>query len=425
MIRTFLRRFLRDDGGNFAITFGLVILPVMFLTGLAMDYTLIQRERWRLQETADSSAFYAVKELEKAGYTERQLKVEAKNVVASNFTLDGAVEVELNTSTNRLIVELAKQYEPTFLKLMHPGPVDIGVLAEVAYSQVYEGAKCFMALSETGKGVLNLNGNAVVDARNCGVHVNSESDDAVDLNGNGTEINSASNCFVGGIQSGGARIFPPPEESCYILPDPFEDHDIPSYNENCTYSDVKVNANKTVTLLPGVYCGGISIGSGAKVTFSSGLYVIKDGEFKTTGDATLTGNGVGFFFTGTGVALNFSGSTTFQLVAMNTVQAQSAGAPELAGFIVFFDPLADMSQTSSFSGNSNTYFEGVLYFGRRDITINGEGEINTGSPFASVVANTITLNGNGLIYLQVKEGYNDLPIPDELYEKIVTPYLVR
>jgi hypothetical protein len=186
-----------------------------------------------------------------------------------------------------------------------------------------------------------------------------------------------------------------------------------------------VTANKSVTLLPGVYCGGISIGSGANVTFGSGLYVIKNGEFKTTGDAKLTGYGVGFFFTGTDVALNFSGSTTFKLVAMNTVQAQAAGAPELAGFIVFFDPTADMSHTSSFSGNSNTYFEGVLYFGRRDITINGEGEINTGSPFASVVANTITLNGNGLIYLQVKDGYTALPIPDELYEKIVTPYLVR
>jgi hypothetical protein len=308
---------------------------------------------------------------------------------------------------------------------MHPDPVDIGVLAEVAYSQVYEGAKCFMALSETGKGVLNLNGNAIIDARNCGVHVNSESDDAVDLNGNGTEINSASNCFVGGIQSGGARIFPPPEETCYILPDPFEDHAVPTHSENCGYTDFSVNGNRTLTIQPGVYCGGISIGSGANVTFSKGLYVIKDGEFKTTGNATLTGNGVAFYFIGDDVALNFSGGTTFHFVAMNKAEAQSAGASELAGFIVFFDPTADMSQTSAFSGNSNTYFEGVLYFGRRDITINGEGEINTGSPFASVVANTITLNGNGLIYLQVKEGYTDLPIPDELYEKIVTPYLVR
>ncbi len=424
MFRRCLRKFLRDDGGNFATTFGMLIFPVMFLTGLAVDFSEIQRERWRLQETADSSAFFAVKELEKAGQTEGRLKNEAKNVVASNFDIGGEVIVELNTATNRLTVQLTSQYQPTFLSLMHPDPLPIRVIAEVAYGAQYTGAKCFMSLSETGKGVLNLNGNAVVDARNCGVHVNSNSDDAVDLNGNGTEIIAKDNCFVGGVQSGYARIYPPPEEVCHVLPDPFEEHKKPVPG-NCNYTDYKVNANKTVTLSPGVYCGGISIGSGANVTFSQGLYVIKDGEFKTTGSASLTGEGVTFYFTGDDVALNFSGGTTFHLVAMNLNQATAAGAPSMAGFIVFFDPQADLTNTSAFSGNSSTYFEGVLYFGRRDVTVNGEGEINTGSPFSSLIADTITLNGNGFINFRVDEGYKDLPVPDELFTKIITPYLVR
>jgi hypothetical protein len=110
---------------------------------------------------------------------------------------------------------------------------------------------------------------------------------------------------------------------------------------------------------------------------------------------------------------------------MNLTQATAAGVPSLAGFIVFFDPLSDLSQTSAFSGNSNTYFEGVLYFGRRDVTVNGEGEINTGSPFSGLVANTVTLNGNGLIYFKVTDGYTTLPVPDQLYTKIITPYLIR
>lgn len=424
MNRRSLRAFLRDDGGNFAMTFGLVVFPVLFLTGLAVDYSEIQRERWRLQETADASAFYAVKEMEKAGQTESRLKLEAKNVVLSNFDVGGDVVVELDKTANTLMVELTTQYEPTFLKLMHPAPVPIRVVAEVGFGAQYTGAKCFMSLSETGKGVLNLNGNAVVDARSCGVHVNSNSADAVDLNGNGTKIVAKNNCFVGGVQSGESRIYPPPEETCYVLPDPFDEVQTPTVG-NCNYTDFKVGGNRTVTMSPGVYCGGISIGSGAKVTFSQGLYVIKNGEFQTTGNATLVGDGVTFYFTGNDIALNFSGGTTFSFKAMNVTQATAAEAPTMAGFVIFFDPLSDLSETSAFSGNSNTYFEGILYFGRRDVTVNGEGEINTGSPFASLIANTITLNGNGLIYFKVTDGYTGLPIPDELYTKVITPYLIR
>lgn len=398
------------------MTFAVAILPVMFMAGMALDYSNISRERSRLQETADSSALYSVKELEKAGKTENDLSADADDVVMANFDIEGEVEVDLDSKANRLIVRLTKQYQPTFLALLHPEPITIGVLAEVAYTEVYEGAKCFMSLSKTGKGVLNLNGNAVVDAKNCGVHVNSNSSDAVDLNGSGTALMAESNCFVGGVQSGLSRIQPPPEEECPYLPDPFDEHPLPAVG-SCDHFNFKVTANKTVALEPGVYCDDLTIGSGATVFFQPGLYVIKDGAFRTTGAATLFGEGVTFFFTGDDVALNFSGGTTFHFVAMDS--------GVLAGFVVFFDPAADMSWTSSFSGNSNTYFEGVLYFGLRDVTVDGEGEVNSGSPFSSLIANTITLNGNATIHFNVAEGYKDLPIPEELYTKSITPYLVR
>ncbi|MEC9343595.1 MAG: hypothetical protein VYD64_07085, partial [Pseudomonadota bacterium] len=306
--------------------------------------------------------------------------------------------------------------QPTFLALLHPDPITIGVLAEVVYEEVYQGAKCFMSLSSTGKGVLNLNGNAVIDAPTCSVHVNSSSSDAVDLNGSGTEITSESNCFVGGVQSGLSRIQPPPEDFCPFLPDPFDEYPLPSYG-NCDYYNYKVTANKTEMLEPGVYCDDLTIGSGATVSFKSGLYVIKDGEFRTTGGASLTGHGVSFLFAGDDVAVNFSGGTTFDFIAMAT--------GELAGFVFFFDPDADLSHTSSFSGNSSTYFEGIMYFGKRNVTVDGEGAVNTHSPFSALIANTVTLNGNASIHFAVEDDYKDLPVPEELYNKSITPRLAR
>jgi hypothetical protein len=388
----------------------------MFLAGLALDFSEIARERARLQETADSAAFYAVKELEKAGYTESDLQREADKVVASNFDISDELTVELDKNGNHVIVRLASQYQPTFLALLHPEPVDIGVLAEVAYHEVYQGAKCFMSLSPTGKGVLNLNGNAIIDAKDCSVQVNSSSADAVDLNGAGTALTAESNCFVGGVQSGLSRIQPPPEKQCAFVPDPFKEYSMPQVGP-CMKRDFKINGNVTRTVDPGVYCDGFSIGSGANVTFNPGLYVIKDGIFKTTGSANLYGDGVTFFFTGKDVALQFSGGTTFHFVAMDS--------GPFPGFIVFFDPSAVTKFSSSFSGNSDTYFEGILYFGEHDVSIDGEGSVNSSSPFSALVADTITLNGNANIHFNIEPGYKDLPVPEELFNKAIEPYLVR
>ncbi|MCG6857877.1 MAG: Tad domain-containing protein [Salaquimonas sp.] len=416
MIKSLVRTFLSSKRGNFAVTFAVSIIPILYTAGIAVDYAMIQRERWRMQDTADSSALYAVKELEKAGKTENDLLADADDVVESNFTIEGNVDVSLDTKSNHLTVHLTKEYQPTFISLFHPDPVTIGVLAEVAYNEVYTGAKCFMSLSETGKGVLNLNGNAIIDAPTCGVQVNSKSSDAVDLNGSGTEITAQSNCFVGGVQSGLSRIQPPPEDYCPVLPDPFDEYPLPTVG-TCKYYDLKINANQNVTLEPGVYCGGLSIGSGAHVFFKPGLYTMKNGVFKTTGGAYLWGDGVTFFFTGDDIAVSFSGGTTFHFVAMAT--------GPLAGFVFFFDPDSDTSLASSFAGNSDTYFEGILYFGRRNVTVDGEGSVNTASPFSSLIGNTITLNGNANIHFAVEPGYSKLPVPEELYTKAITPRLIR
>jgi hypothetical protein len=385
---------------------------------LALDYSKIQRERWRLQETADSSALYAVKELEKAGVTENDLQRTGEDVAFANLMLDGSAEFELDKTSKTVRVDMSRPYQPTFLALVHPEPVTIAVVSEVLYSIKYKGMKCFISLSETGRGVLNLNGNAIIDAEDCAVQVNSDSDDAVDLNGNGTWIRSANNCFVGGVESGLNRIYPPPEEVCGVMKDPFDQWETPEVTQGkCDFNNFRVNANRTVTMQPGVYCGGISIGSGAKVTLSPGVYIIKDGEFKTTGTVSMVGNGVTFFFTGNDVALNFSGGTTFNLKAYDQ--------GPLAGFLIFFAQGADKKLANAFSGNSSTYFEGILYFGRRDVTVNGEGDVNTGSPYSALIADTVTLNGNAQINFKVDKNATNLPVPDELYNKAIVARLIQ
>jgi hypothetical protein len=56
----------------------------------------------------------------------------------------------------------------------------------------------------------------------------------------------------------------------------------------------------TITLQPGVYCGGVQFSGKVTVTFAPGLFVIKDGLLQASGGTSFTGNGVSFFLTGAG-----------------------------------------------------------------------------------------------------------------------------
>ncbi|WP_204270737.1 pilus assembly protein TadG-related protein, partial [Escherichia coli] len=50
------KQFLRDKRGATALTFGLLLVPLMGMTGLALDYTVASNERVNLQNAADTAA---------------------------------------------------------------------------------------------------------------------------------------------------------------------------------------------------------------------------------------------------------------------------------------------------------------------------------------------------------------------------------
>ena len=60
MIIPALHRFAADRKGNVAIIFALALVPMIFLTGMAMDYTLALRKNAQLNAAADAAALAAV-----------------------------------------------------------------------------------------------------------------------------------------------------------------------------------------------------------------------------------------------------------------------------------------------------------------------------------------------------------------------------
>ncbi|UPK40398.1 pilus assembly protein [Bradyrhizobium sp. 186] len=61
MLRCAVLRFARDRKANVAIIFALMLVPIIFLLGMALDYTLALRQREQLNAAADAAAIAAVR----------------------------------------------------------------------------------------------------------------------------------------------------------------------------------------------------------------------------------------------------------------------------------------------------------------------------------------------------------------------------
>jgi hypothetical protein len=269
-----------------------------------------------------------------------------------------------------------------------------------------------MALNQTAQAALQLSGNASIQitAPKCVVQVNSKNLFAVTMNGN-TTINSQENCFVGGLQKvGNSTILPPPDSTCKAIPDPFANYPRPAVGP-CDYTNYQLSGNNTVTLQPGVYCGGMNFSSKVTVTFAPGLYVIKDGALTETG-GSYTGNGVTFFLTGSGASVQMSGQANWHIVA------PTGGANGMPGFAIFLDPNGPSgipANSSQLSGQAELYFEGIVYLPGQAVSVTGNGQVYAPSPYTSYIADTLRFVGNAELIINNDTTLTSVSIPTALY----------
>jgi hypothetical protein len=271
---------------------------------------------------------------------------------------------------------------------------------------------CVMALNQSAQAALQLTGNAKIQitAPKCILQVNSRNLSAVTMTGNAM-IQAVENCFVGGLQkTGNSSISPPQDTNCKAIPDPFVAYQRPPIGP-CNFTNFQLSGNTTMTLTPGVYCGGMNFSGSVKVTFSPGLYVIKDGIITESG-GSFTGNGVTFFLTGSGAGISMSGQANWHLVAPAT------GAAGMPGFAIFLDPNGPSgipANSSQLTGQAELYFEGIVYLPGQAVSVTGNAEEFSPSPYTSYIADTLSFTGNAQLIINNDTTKTAVPIPKALY----------
>ncbi|MBL0371908.1 pilus assembly protein [Rhizobium sp. KVB221] len=375
-------RFLRDQGGNFAILSAVAMFPVLVAISVAIDYTNASFTAEKMQVALDSATLVAVR-LYGEGHSEAEATSLANDMFYANFT-DAAgrslqIDYSLAGQQATATADYAFNYHPVFLK-RSSFPISR------QSSTVYQAGKeaCILALDPTADRAFEVSGNSSVDTSLCAITANSRSDKAIYVGGSAT-LKSECLYTPGKVSASPSKIdlaCDKPNEGTAAAVDPFVSRAIPKAG---SLVDLKNKASGELT--PGTY-DGLAIKGNVKL--QPGDYIIDGGQLSFTGQSVITGARVTFFLLN-GAEIDIHGGSTFNLTAPTS--------GPWAGFSI----VADRSNTASavINGNSNSKLNGIIYMpAAKEIRYSGNG--TTSGECVRIIAQTIKMTGNSKFKLDCK-----------------------
>ena len=258
------------------------------------------------------------------------------------------------------------------------------------------GTTCMHVLDPTVSSAVSASGGAVVQV-NCGVQINSSSNTALSVSG-GARITATQVSVVGNYtSSGGGVISPLPTIHVPVEADPLAHVPAPAVGACTQLTPYSVSSGQVRTISQGVYCGGISVSGGARLTLNPGTYILKGGGLSVSGGSYLTGSGVTFYNT-------FAAGYPYGAVALSGGTYNQLSAPTsgpLAGILFFQDRNLTSGAASSLSGGATSRFNGALYFPKTAVSYSG----GTGTEYTIIVAKTLSFSGGTTL----NNNYSSLP----------------
>lgn len=379
------------------MSLGLILAPLIAMTGAAVDYAQAVTARDRLQATTDAAAINAAR-VNAPSDAQRIAAAEAYFPASSSVTAPTATVTVSNGSVS---VVSTQRVKTAFLGIV--GISEMVLNAKATAAPIKDGPPvCALALNQTAPAALNFSGNATFSAPGCGVYSNSSFSSGISVQGSAV-VQAAGYCSAGGVSSSHA-LTPASNTSCSRLEDPFRNLPAPSI-AGCSFEHgLTVNPNTTRALSPGTYCGGLNLKG--TVTLSPGLYIIKDGSFAVGSQANVSVSGSGgvtFYLTGQGAAFDLDGSGGLSLLAQDT--------GPYSGLLIIQDRASNVGGTSKLNGTSSTLLKGAIYLPTQILSVNGNGSFGQQSDFMPLIADQLSFSGNSSTRLDLTAMQTPAPLP--------------
>jgi len=391
--KTLLARFVRDKSGSYLII-GALMMPVLIgFVGLGTDYGLWVYTHQSAQSATDSAAVSAATDGNAANVT-----LQAGAVTASYGFVNGVngATVTVNqppTSgshtaiANAIEVIVTQQKAPLFSAVFMSRPVTISARSVAIPTP---GTGCVIALDSAASGAVTVQGSSQVNLKNCNLYDNSKNASALTVGGSAA-VTALSVGVVGGISgtnsitaSAGIKTGLSP------TPDPYAGVSFPPFY-GCDQHNLKVNSS--ITLSPGVYCGGMSVVAGATVTLNPGIYYMDQGSLSVAGNATINGAGVTIVFT----SGNNNNWATASISSNANINLTAPTAGPTAGIVIFGDRKMPVGTAFKMTGGDTQSLSGAIYLPKAALDYAGGSGASNGC--TQIVADTLNWSGNSNLSL--------------------------
>jgi Flp pilus assembly protein TadG len=443
-IRHHWRRDLRGSpraGTILAIT-AIVLIALVGLLGLVIDTGQLMTAHRMAQNAGDAGATAAAMDMMVGKSNSVAIATATSFVQQMNGLTNATVVVNIgpgsgphahdvryvevlvsNSASTRFIQVLGNNSLNTVTARAVAGQESVAVSAGVI--ALDKGARPGINLS--GNGTLRVNGTVLDNSDGGGLTAtgqpinNGSSGNAISTNGNGalyaTDVQS-----VGGVNNPSqiknfntSNSQSPLHTGAVVQSDPYQYLPSPTTANGAVatnYGTVSLSGNQNVTLSPGVY-SSISVSANVNVTLNPGIYIIAGGGLSMSGNATLHGNGVMLYNTGSNYNVNTglpdsgdgnssppAGSTTFGGVSIagnatiNVTPVTLSSSP-FTGLVLYQRRLN--TQPIKLSGNgSSDVLMGTVYAKWASLDLSGNGTFNS-----QFVVQSLDFTGNGTLTLDV------------------------
>jgi hypothetical protein len=270
-----------------------------------------------------------------------------------------------------------------------PSPISAKALALEAASR----SPCVMALDRRGKLSVgsDLNRGIVVSLAACDLYNASGDGDSTELTGSSSL--TARNIFLSGgyALSAGAIMTAGKSLRTYAaaISDPYAELAIPTYSE-CTKSNYQLAAERSETISPGVYCGGIAVETGARLKLNPGTYILDRGNFAVNTNGTVSGTGITIILTSS-THSNY-GTVDLRAGSMVAIDAPSRGSiVGIPGIAIWVDQHAPTSN-NIFDGKDAQGINGIIYLPSQQVQFSGGAPANPSC--SQLIALRMTFTGN-------------------------------
>jgi Flp pilus assembly protein TadG len=389
-------KFLRNENGQTLVLTALCMTAMLGFMALALDVGLLFRARRNMQTAADSAAIAGAQDYMWNAST-TTARTQAKNASIANGYTDGAsgavVTVNIpptsgpNTGSAGFVEAIVSQPVSTvFMGMFSRSSVNVSARAVAATPS--GGTACIWLMAPSGP-ALDLQGKYIINAPNCGIYVNSNTDDAMSVTGNAGTVNAT---FLNVVGNSSLKHNTKPTSATMnagTRKDPWGNLQGPDPATDCTAANTVTQATVTAANLKAPVNGVVCFGA-TNATLSAGL-ALPGGAVYVAENGVTIGGDMTIGTTSNGATLDVYAGTFNQKNSVLSINAPTSGT---YNGIALMQPASNTNDLQVQFGSGNQVLSGYIYAPGAEVYLqdHGGGITATGIVAASMFDKASTIN---------------------------------